>query len=95
MSNKGVSKKKKVRLIPYPTKSLEPLNDTEHYTITHILRGDYKSLCTGQSRLANFGDAKLLGLVPVQVLFASSINEMDIDGILEADEKTELWITLI
>lgn len=77
---------KEVLLFPYLTKVVELSNDIEHYMITHISR-EQNMKDDSLAKLASFENAQLMGLVSIEVLPTLSIEQIDIDWILESRKK--------
>lgn len=63
-------------------RALELLNDIKYYMITHIPREENENADL-LAKLASSRDVQLMGLILVEVLPIPSINQMDVDWILE------------
>ena len=85
----GEFQTKGVKLAAYLAKVMGLLDNFEYYTITHVPR-EKNANANALAKLASSGDAQALGIVPVEVLSAPSIQ--DIDFVMEV-EHSGSWMT--
>lgn len=82
------------RLAPYLIQIQELLTGFEYYDITHLPRDQNKET-NSLVKFDSTGDAQQMGLVPVEVLNVLSINQIEIDWVLETEPEKESWMTPI
>ena len=80
------------KLAPYLVQVQELLSNLERYDISHVPREQNKEADL-LAKFASTGDAQQMGLYPVEVLHAPSIDEMKVDRVLEMEIEKESWIT--
>lgn len=78
-------------LAAYLAKVMGLLDDFEYYMITHIPR-EKNANVDALAKLESLGDAQTLGIVPMEILSAPSIQETDC--VMEI-ERSGLWLTPI
>ena len=78
----------------YLSKAWELPCDFDHCTISHIPREENMK-ADSLAKYSSTGETQFLGLAPVEVLSAPSINEMDIDWIMSVSQEQESWMTPI
>ena len=67
-------------------------NDFDHYNISHIPRSENQQV-DKLAKMASSDDPEVTGLAPVEVLRSPSIDQMEIDLILETEPERESWMT--
>lgn len=88
---KGQYQARGENLAPDLSKVQKLLKDIEHYTITHIPR-EYNTKVDYLAKLASYGEAQSLRLVPVETLITPSISEMDTEWIFEKAKEPKTWM---
>ena len=82
----GKFQAKSARLILYLKKVKELLNDFDHYSISHIPRSENQQ-ADKLAKMASSDDPEETGLAPVEVLRSPSIDQMEIDPVLETEPE--------
>lgn len=79
------------RLAAYLSRVHKILDEFDYYTIYYILRESNPKV-DSLAKLASLSEAQQMGLVPVETLSSTSINQMEIDRIFEVVLDKESWM---
>jgi len=82
----------KGNLHAYLSKTWELLNCFEHFTISHIPREENMK-ADSLAKYSSSNEAQMLGSTPIEVLSTPSIDDMDIDWIMDISQEPESWMT--
>jgi len=84
----------KGNLPAYLSKTWELLTCFEHFTISHIPREENMK-ADSLAKYSSSNEAQMLGSTPIEVLSTPSIDDMDVDWIMDIAQEPESWMTPI
>ena len=83
---------KSPRLISYLEKVKKLLDGFDHHSISHIPRAENQR-ADKLAKMASSDNPEHTELVPIEVLQFPSVDQMEVDPVLEIEPERESWMT--